>query len=109
MKRVITAADNLVKLHVEYKPYERYETSGIKKANITAPTEREALAKMADNMNLYITGDEIRDEASFPETNDIIEEIAASNGDGCDFIYELKNVTDNFLYIDEGQGEEEDW
>ena len=108
MKRAIKAADNLVKLHVEYEPYERYDKSPIKKANITAPTEREALAKMADNMSLYLTSEEIMDENRFPEINDVIEEIVYSNGDGCDFIYELKNVTDNFLYIDEGQ-EEEDW
>lgn len=109
MKRAIKAAASEVKLHVEFEPYERYAPTGIKRANITAPTVREALAKMADKMTLYIDSDAVLDESEYPTVDDIIEEIVYSNGDGCDYILQLKNVTENIDYIDEGQGPGEEW
>lgn len=111
MKRFIKASDGgPVKLHVEYEPYDRYTQNPIKKANITAPTLREALAKMVDKMTLYLEPDEVMDVEEFPTENDIIERISESNGDGCDFIYLLKDSNDGFIYIDEGMdNEEEEW
>ena len=92
-----------------YQPYDRYEGTSIKKAIVSAPTVREALAKMADNMRLYIDGDDILDEEEYPDIDDIIDRIVDS--DGCDYIYLLKNMTDNEVYIQDPyyNDEPEEW
>lgn len=80
-----------VKLSLQYEPYDRYESSGIKKATISAPTLRDALIKLTDNLQLYLYPEDIEDDDMSVE--EIIDSIVMSNGDGCDFILELKNLT----------------
>ena len=113
MKRQIIAstASAPVELYVEFEPYERYDKQPIKKAKIKRASLREALAAMADNMSIYVEPDSIMSEDAFPTEQDIINDIQYSNGDGCDFIYLLKNLTDGTVYIDEGltDDEVEEW
>lgn len=63
-------------------------------------------------MTLYINSDwaeEIKEEkGSYPTVEEIIEEIAMSNGDGCDYIFYIKNRTSGEILLDEGEPEE-DW
>ena len=93
----VLAASNSVKLHVEYYPYERYGGDDhLKKANITAPTELEALAKMCGNMGLYMDYDDVMENGS---VEDVIDNIDASNGDGCDYIKLLENRTTGEVLI----------
>lgn len=98
-----------VRLHVEYEPYLRYERAGRRKANVTAPTLLEALKKMVDNLGLYLTSEDIEDEGYSPEQ--IIQSIQSTNGDGCDYIIILKNVTTGEVYIDDyyEDDEEDEW
>lgn len=95
-----------VKLHVEFYPYDRYETYGLKKANISAPTLLDALKKMVGNMGLYFEPQDIEDEGYTSE--EIIRSIESTNGDGCDFIILLKNITTGEVYIEEDYYEDED-
>lgn len=100
---------NQVRLHLEYEPYLRYERAGRRKANVTAPTLLEALKNMVDNLGLYLSVDEIEEEGYSPEQ--IIESIQSTNGDGCDYIIILKNVTTGEVYIDDyyEDDEEDEW
>ena len=53
--------------------------------------------------------DEIEEEGYSPEQ--IIESIQSTNGDGCDYIILLKNVTTGEVYIDDyyEDAEEDEW
>lgn len=109
MKKIITRSeiDSPVKLHVEFYPYERYEQSGLKKANIGGNTLLDALKTMVDNMGLYIDSNDIEDEQYTPE--EVISNIANTNGDGCDFIVLLKDMNTGQVFIDEDYDDEEEW
>lgn len=69
----------------------------------------EALKKIVDNLGLYLSVDEIEEEGYSPEQ--IIESIQSTNGDGCDYIILLKNITTGEVYIDDyyEDAEEEEW
>ena len=109
MRTFVYAASNAakVKLKVTYEPYERYSSNGIKAATVSGTDLLDALKKMVDHMCLYLDREQIEDENMSAE--DIIEEISYSNGDGCDFIYTIQNLTTNETLLDEGAAEEEDW
>lgn len=109
MKQFVCAASKSanVKLKVTYEPYERYSSNGIKIATVSGVDVLDALKKMVDHMSLYIDREQIEDENMSAE--DVIEEISYSNGDGCDFIYTIQNLTTNETLLDEGAAEEEDW
>jgi len=98
-----------VRLHVEWQPYERYGAGySLRKANITADSELEALAKMCDNLLLYMEYDDVMECNSVEE---VIERLEESNGDGCDFITLLKNINTGEILMeyDEEWDEEEEW
>jgi len=105
----ITAASKPnVKLRVEFETYERFGSGQIRKATVSGNTLLDALKKMVDNMQLYLESDMIEEENMTAEQ--VIEDIAGSNGDGCDFIFLLKNLTTGEVYIEEDYSEEdEDW
>lgn len=89
-------------LYVEYFRYDRYESSGLIQLLLEAETEREAFSKLATHLNLYIDEDSVFDEVEYPEISYIVAELIDSNGDGCDYIQLLKNVTTDTTYINEG-------
>ena len=104
----VTAADEGVKLQVKFDPYERYGSNKpTKTATVSGTDVLDALKKMADRMQLYITSEDIEDEEYTAE--DVIDRIESENGDGCDFIYFIKNLTTNEMLLDSGYSEEEDW
>lgn len=104
----IKEANNNIKLHVEFYPYERYGGGGgKKKANVSAPDMLTALKKLVDKMRLYIDSEEIEDEGYTPE--EVIEQIQMSNGDGCDYITLLQEMNSGDVLIQEDYDEEEDW
>lgn len=113
MKRIIKSAEamntnsdsGLVKLRVEYEVYTRFGSGGIKRATISGPTLLDALTKMVGKMGLYLLPEEIQERQMSPK--DIVEEIKMSNGDGCDFIFLLKNLSTGETYIQEEYDEEE--
>lgn len=102
------AANGRVKLYVEFYPYERYGGgSGLKKATVSGTDKLDALKKLVDHMGLYIDSEEIEEEGYSFE--DCINNIAMSNGDGCDFVVVLKNKDSGEIYFQENYEEEEDW
>ena len=105
---ILKEANNNIKLHVEFYPYERYGGGGGKrKANISAPDMLTALKKLVDKMRLYIDSEQIEDEGYTPE--EVIEQIQMSNGDGCDYITLLQEMNSGDILIQEDYDEEEDW
>lgn len=87
------------KLKVIYDTYERYGSSQRKKEIYEGDTLLDALKEMVDNMGLYLDSEIIEEDNMLPE--DIIESISWSNGDGCDFIILLKNLTTGEILIEE--------
>ena len=100
-------ANQRVRLHVEYYPYERYGSSGLKRANVSGVDKLDALKKMTDHMGLYIDSEIIEDEGYSFE--DAINNIAMSNGDGCDFIIVIQDRDTGEVYFSENYEEEEDF
>lgn len=110
MRTFICAASKAakVKLKVTFEPYARYTSSGYKTATVSGDDLLSALKKMCDNMQLYIDSDYIEEEEM--SADDVIEKIERSNGDGCDFILNLTNLTTGETLIEEDGGyAEEDW
>ena len=107
MKRMIKAAKAGVKLRVIFEPYTRYGGSnGVKTATVSGVDLLDALKKMCDRMRLYIDSNYIEEEDMSAE--DVIERLSTDNGDGCDYILALTNLTTGDNYISEDY-EDEEW
>ena len=104
MKYYVSASGNSVTLQLTYYPYERYEQTKKKRVKISAPTLFDALVKMVDGMRLYFDSDDIEDDDMTVE--EILQSIELSNGDGCDYITELKNLTTGEVLL---EGYDEGW
>lgn len=106
---VTAATDENVKLQVMFDPYERYGSNEkTRTATVSGADLLDALKKMVDRMQLYITSDDIDEEGYSAE--DVIERIESENGDGCDYIYYIKDMkTGNILLQGDYTGEDEDW
>ena len=102
-----SSRSNSVLLQVVYERYPEFD-EGIHIAKVRGNTLLEALTKMVDNMQLYFDSDDIEEEKMTPE--DIIDRINSENGDGCDMIYQIKNLNTGESYIDYAiEDEEEFW
>ena len=101
--------DNKVTLEVKFEVYGRYGDGGeIITAKVSGKDLRHALMRMVDKMRLYIDSDDIKEKNLTAEQ--ILDSISESNGDGCDMIYLLKNLTTNEVLIDCSDCyEEQDW
>ena len=101
------AANNKVTLFCTFEPYERYSGGGgLKKLKASGTDYLETISKLADKMLLYIDSDRIEeDDMTFDE---VINQIEMSNGDGCDFIVELKDDQGNTYIQAEYENEYED-
>ena len=109
MRRLVYAAQSAakVKLQVTYEPYQRYASSGVKTAKVSGDDLLDALKKMCDNMSLYLDSEYIEEDDMSAE--EIIDRISGSNGDGCDFIYSIKDLTNGKILFEEDGYAEEDW
>lgn len=85
----------MVKLEVGF---EEYPTGNICKDIFEGDTSLEAIKNMCDNMRLYIDSDEIEEENMSFE--DVIDAICDCNGDGCDYIFSLKDLSSGEIYLD---------
>lgn len=101
------AAGNKVTLFCTFEPYERYVSrSGLKKLKASGKDYLEAISKLTDKMGLYIDSDRIEEDGmTFDE---VIDSIEMSNGDGCDYIVELKDNQGNVYIQAEYENEYED-
>lgn len=105
MKRMIKAAKAGVKLKVTFEPYTRFGSNGVKTATVSGVDLLDALKKMCDRMQLYIDSNDIEDDDMSAE--DVIGSLKGSNGDGCDYILSLTNLTTGDNYISENYKYEE--
>lgn len=103
---IMSAKTPKVTLQVKFEPYRRYEQASNRSATVSGATLLDALKKMVDNMLLYIDSDQIEEEGWTAE--EVLDEIEMTNGDGCDYIYFLKNLTTGEIYIDGDEPEEEE-
>lgn len=78
--------------------YEDYPDGRIKKATFEGTDRLDALKKMTDSLGFYIESSDIEDNGW--SADDVIEELWSTNGDGCDFIIELKDKTANEILMD---------
>lgn len=97
---------NTVCLSIQYHPYDRYNRTPLEQTTVSGLTLLDALKAMVDDMGLYIDSDEI--EANNYDADQVIESIIQTNGDGCDYITLLKNVTTGEIYIEAPDDHEED-
>lgn len=107
LKEAKSSSGNKVTLFCTFEPYERYGGGGrLRKVKATGTDNLSAISKLVDKMLLYIDSERIEeDEMTF---EDVIDAIESSNGDGCDFIYELKDNQGNVYISDEYEEEYED-
>ena len=87
----------------------------IHRAKVRGASRIDALKKMVNKMNggLYVYVDEIdsdieengEDHAWFEAINTIRD----TNGDGCNYVFYLYDLTADELVIDEALGDDEDW
>lgn len=102
MKRTFTvyASTGGTTLSVTYQPYRPgYHDTVTKK--FVGNDLLDALCNMVDRMTLYFDSDDILDNDMSPQ--DVINRIDEENGDGCDMIYELKDLSTGKTYISEPQ------
>ena len=104
-----SATSNRVRLQVTFEPYERFGSSGgIKTSKVSGDDLFDALKKMVDKMGVYYSSDEIEYEGYTAE--EVLERLQSVNGDGCDYILSLKNLTTGETLIEgDYDYEEEDW
>ena len=97
------------KLKVTYMPYDRFGGGDVvKTATVSGPDLLSALKKMCDHMTLYLDSEYIEDEGMTAQ--DVIESIEESNGDGCDYILALANLTTGEVLLrGDYVPEDEDW
>lgn len=100
-------ANKPTKLQVFYEKYERYNSGGLHKKTFKGATLLDALKNMVDHMGLYLDSEVIEEENMTPE--EIIESISFSNGDGCDFIILLKNLTTGEILLEEDDPDDYDF
>ena len=97
---------NKVTLFCELETYSRYAFDNRRrKVKVTGKDHLEALKKLVDKLNLYITSDRIEEEGYTFE--DAIESISNTNGDGCDWITKLTDDTGNTFIKEEAYAD--DW
>lgn len=100
-------------LEVEFEPYTRFGSRGIKKLRVKGSDLYQALCNMCDKMVLYLDSEQIEEDEMTPD--DIIKSINLSNGDGCDYIFYIKNMSNGKMLLqgdyteDEFYNDEEDY
>ena len=106
---LVEASEGKTTLEVKFEVYGRYGDGGeIITAKVSGKDLRHALMRMCDKMRLYIDSDDI--ERTNMTAEDILDSISEANGDGCDMIYMLRNLTTNEVLIDCSDCyEEQDW
>lgn len=89
-----------ITLEVKFEVYGRYGDGGeIITAKVSGEDLRHALMRMVDRMRLYINSEDIEEKNLTVEQ--ILDSISETNGDGCDMIYHLKNLTTGEVLINE--------
>lgn len=91
-----------VHLTVVYEKYERYGMGCTTILHVAADTVLNALDKMVGRMGLYFDSiSELEEDMEEAATvSDVIERIEAENGDGCDYVFLIRNDDTGEVYLD---------
>jgi hypothetical protein len=81
----------MCKLEVHFQRYERYAEGRRGSATIEREDLLACLKVLVDHIDVYLDVDDIEEDNM--TTKDIIEHLNSVNGDGCDFIYRLAEIT----------------
>lgn len=109
-------AQSKVKLQVRYYPYRRYQDTPEVVGTVIASDVRSALLRMSRkllmyNTEKYILQMEEENGCNFSD-EELLNVILDGNGDGCDFVRSIKNITTGeFLFKSDvfEEGSFEDW
>lgn len=109
-------AQSKVELQVRYYPYRRYEDTPEVVGTVIAADVRSALLRMSRKLLMYNTEKYILDMEEENGCNfsdeELLNVILDGNGDGCDFVRSIKNVTTGeFLFESDvfEEGSFENW
>ena len=85
-----------MKIKVTYQRYERYQETPISEGHITAPDLRTAILALLDKIGMYAKSEDVLDQEEENGKKWTAEElidnfICSVNGDGCDFVFNIKN------------------
>lgn len=85
-----------VRIKVVYQRYERYQETPICEGHITAPDLRTAILALLDKIRMYADSEVIseleEDNGKKWTAEELINNfIFLVNGDGCDFVFNIKN------------------
>ena len=85
-----------VRIKVLYQTYTRYQEMPISEGHITAPDLRTAILALLDRIGMYADSEvvlELEEENGKKWTaEELIDKfISQVNGDGCDFVFNIKN------------------
>lgn len=112
-KNKLTESTEKTTIEVKFEPYTRYGYEPVKTARISGKNLLDALLNMSDRMHLYVNSDyadDYEDDYGVKLTAEtFLERIEEENGDGCDFIFYIKNLTTGEMLFDSGYEESEDW
>lgn len=110
---MLTESEEKTRIEVMFEPYTRYGYEPIKTGRVSGKNLLDALLKMADKMRLYFDGDyadEYEEGHGVKLTAEtLLERIEEENGDGCDFIFYIKNLTTGEMLFDSEYEESENW
>ena len=85
-----------VRIKVLYQTYTRYQEMPISEGHITAPDLRTAILALLDRIGMYADSEEIleleEENGKKWTAEELIDNFISSvNGDGCDFVFNIKN------------------
>ena len=85
-----------MRIKVVYQRYERYQETPISEGRITAPDLRTAILALLDEIRMYADSEVIleleEDNGKKWTAEDLIDKfIYPVNGEGCDFVFNIKN------------------
>ena len=108
-------AQSKVELQVRYYPYRRYEDTPEVVGTVIAPDARSALLRIFRKLLMYTREKDIlkmeKDNGRNFSNEELLNILVDENGDGCDFIRSIKNITTGELIFetDVFDGSLENW
>ena len=104
-----------MKIKVVYQRYARYRETNISEGRITAPDLRTAILALLDNIGMYVDSEEVleleEENGKKWTAEELIDNFICSvNGDGCDFVFHIKNEeTGEIIFNSDYDYEPESW
>lgn len=104
-----------MKIKVTYQRYERYQETPITEGHITAPDLRTAILALLDEIGMYAESEDVleceKENGKKWTAEELIDNFISSvNGDGCDFVLNIKNEeTGEIIFNSDYEYEPESW